>query len=195
MTHRKKPEWDFYVSIGLLIVTTILVLVLAGCESIFGPKSETSTDSDDEEARIIVSNGYGETLDIYMGGTLQFTITDGDSKKIKNVSLDEHDLEAKRTGTGTVVDDTTIDVTQYTDYTWAIGDPPDINVTNKYGVSLKVYMNGTYLFDLADEENRWIMNVAFGEHFMKALKVSDGKEVASTTIDVEANKDYAWTIQ
>lgn len=195
MTHRKKPEWDFIVSIGLLIVTTILVLVLAGCESIFGPKSDTTTTSDDEQARIIISNGYGETLNIYMGGTFQFAVADGDSKKIHNVSLDEHDLQAKRAGTATVVDETTIDVTAYQDYTWSIGDPPDINVTNKYGVSLKVTMDGTYLFDVADEENRWIMNVAFGEHFMKALKVSDGKEVASTTIDVEANKDYTWTIQ
>jgi hypothetical protein len=178
-----------------VLLIGILTLVLAGCESIFGPSSETSETSDDEEARIIVTNNYGETLDIYMDGALQFTLQDNNSDKIRNVSLDEHDLEAKLTGTSTVVDSETLDVTAYGDYSWTIDDSPDINVINSYGVTLKIYMDNNYQFDVQDEENRWIMNVSFGEHFLKALKAGDNKEVASTTLNIKANTDYTWTIE
>src|SRR4030066_1790353 len=180
---------------GILVLIGILVFALAGCESIFGPKSETEDTSDDEEARIIVTNYYQEALDIYVDGVFQFALPDKDSDKIRKWTLDEHDLEAKLTGTSTVVDDETVDVTAYQDYTWNIDDAPDINVTNNYGVALKIYMDGNYQFDIADEEDRWIMNVSFGEHFLKALKASDDKEIASTTLVIEANKEYTWTIE
>jgi hypothetical protein len=181
---------------GTLILIGILILALAGCESILGPKSDDSSSSDeDEEARIIVTNQYDNDLDIYMDGIFQFFIGNGSSIKIRDVSLDEHDLEAKLASTSTVVDTTTIDVTSYTDYTWTIEDSPDINVTNAYGVTLKIYLDGNFQFEVVDEENRWIMNVSMGEHFLKATKSSDGKEIASITIDIEENRDYSWTIQ
>jgi hypothetical protein len=196
MKRRKKQGRNLNFSVGILIVIGILVFLLASCESIFGPKTEASTSDETEEARIIIDNESGESLDIYMDGSFQFLIEDGDSKKIHNVSLgNEHKLEAKIPGTATVYDSETIDVTAYTDYTWTIGDLPDIKVTNKYGKTLKIYMDGNYQFNLVDDEDRWIMNVPYGEHFLKALKDSDNKEVASTTIDVNANKDYSWVIQ
>ena len=195
MRRMKAKGMDHLFGLGILVLIGILVFALAGCESIFGPKSETEDTSDDEEARIIVTNYSPKTLDIYMDGVFQFTLEDEDSDKIRNVTLDEHDLEAKLTGTSTVVDDETVDVTAYQDYTWNIDDAPDINVTNNYGVALKIYMDGNYQFDIADEEDRWIMNVSFGEHFLKALKASDDKEIASTTLVIEANKDYIWTIE
>ncbi|MBN2206197.1 MAG: hypothetical protein JW742_02230 [Candidatus Aminicenantes bacterium] len=194
----KVPRWsDVLAIVGLGIVLLMLILVLASCESIFGPDSDDDDDdtSGDEIARIVVANGYGETLDIYMDGAFQFALGDDETKKIKDVSLDEHDLEAKRLGTAAVVDDTTIDVTSYTDYSWSIGDPPDINVINNYGTALKIYLNDVFQFELADDEDRWIMNVAFGEYFLKAYRVDSGREVASTTIDVDGNKDYTWTIK
>jgi len=182
--------------IGTLLLIGFLIFALAGCESIFGPSSESSSsDSDDEEARIIVTNNYDETLDIYMDGVLQFTLADDESDKIRDVTLDEHELEAKRAGTSTVVDDETFDVTSYTDYAWTIDDAPDIDVINNYGVALKIFMDGNYQFEIVNEEDRWIMNVSFGEHFLKAVKASDDREVASTTLNIEYNKDYAWTIQ
>jgi hypothetical protein len=187
---------NLYFSAGILILIGILVFMLASCESIFGPKTEASTAAaTTEEARIIVYNEYMQALDIYMDGTFQFLVEDGDSHKIHDVSLDEHKLEAKLPGTSTVIDSETIDVTTYTDYAWTIDDPPDINVVNKYGKTLKIYMDGNYQFDIVDEEDRWIMDVSMGEHFLKALKTSDNKEVASITINVNTNKDYEWIIQ
>jgi hypothetical protein len=182
--------------VGIFILIGILVFALVGCESIFGPNTDDDDDDDDdgEEARIVVTNNYDESLDIYMDGMFQFVLADEESDKIRNVALDEHDLEAKLTGTSTVVDSETFDVTTYTDYAWTIDDAPDINVINNYGVTLKIFMDGNYQFDVVDEEDRWIMNVSFGEHFLKATKASDDKEVASTTLNIAANKDYTWTI-
>jgi|GEM_PF-865303 len=196
MRIRKTYGPNLHVGPGIFILIGILVFLLAGCESIFGPKAEEEEEEEEEEeARIIIDNEYGESLDIYMDGTFQFLIGHTDTKKIRHVTKDEHDLEARIPGTSTVVDSTTIDVTSYTDYTWTIDDPPDINVTNYYGKTLKIYMDGNYQFDLVDKENRWIIDVAMGERHLKALKASDNKEVASTTIDVTENKDYSWVIE
>lgn len=196
MIRMKKRRMSLNFSIGILVVIGILIFSLINCESIFGPSTEESTEEDeDEEARIIVYNNYGESLDIYMDGIFQFSLEHGDDDKIRDVSLDEHELEAKKPNTNTVVDSETIDVTSYTDYTWTVDDPPDINVINQYGKTLKIYMDETYQFDLVDEEDRWIIDVAFGEHFLKAVKAVDGKEVASTTIDVDENIDYSWVIE
>jgi hypothetical protein len=197
MKMKKTDGSKVRLSSRILILIGILAVFLAGCESIFGPKAEEEEEEEDEdeEARIIVENQYGESLDIYMDGTFQFLITHTETKKIRDVSKDEHELEARIPGTGTVVDSTTIDVTSYTDFTWTIDDPPDINVTNYYGKTLKIYMDGNYQFDLVDKEDRWIIDVAMGERMLKALKASDNKEVASTTIDVTENKDYSWVIE
>lgn len=182
--------------LGILLLLGIFIFSFAGCESIFGPKTEETDSTDDEgEARILITNMYGETLDIYMDGKIQFSLAHKNSDKIRNVTLDEHDLEAKLPASGTVVDSETIDVVDYSDYSWTIDDPPDIKVTNAYGKTLKIYMDGKFLFELLDEEDRWIMNVDMGDRFLKAVKSSDDKEVASTTISVTANKDYTWLIQ
>ena len=196
MIKMKKRGMTLYFSIGILIFVGILIFSSMSCESIFGPSSEEEEEEEeDEEARIIVYNNYGEALDIYMDGNFQFLLEHEDDEKIRYVSLDEHELEAKLANTNTVVDSEEIDVTDYVDYTWTIDDIPDINVINNYGKTLKIYMDGNYQFDLVDEENRWIIDVAFGEHFLKAIKAADGTEVASTTIDVDENKDYTWVIE
>ena len=108
---------------------------------------------------------------------------------------DIHLLEARIQGTATLVGSEEIEVENLIDYSWTIDNPPDINVTNQSGLSLRVSLDGVVMFDLADEENRWIMDVAFGERFLKATRLADGREVASITIRVEENTDYAWTIQ
>jgi hypothetical protein len=181
---------------GVLILLGILIILSVGCESVFGPDAAEDTSDDETEiARIIITNNYDADLDIYMDGDFQFTVLDGKQKKIRGLTLDEHDLEATKTGTRTVVDEETIDVTDYQDYTWEIADPPDIQILNSYGIPLKIYMDGEYLFNMVDEETRWLMDVTFEKHFLKATKVSDDKEVASTTINVEENTNYSWTIQ
>ncbi len=175
-------------SIGIFILTGILVMTLIRCKSPTSPNGQG-------EADIIVYSKYEETLDIYMDGNFLFSIGYKSSIEIDNVSLEEHELEAKKTNTDIVIDKETITVEEKADYSWTIDDPPDINVTNNFGKTLKIYMDSEYQFDLVDEENRWIIDVPYGERFLKATRASDGKEVASTTIHVDENKDYYWTIE
>jgi hypothetical protein len=196
MTRRKPHAGILQPGLPAVLALACLILLLGGCESIFGPKTEESADTS-EEARIVVTNSYGQTLDIYMDGTLQFNLgytSKDNSKKIHNVSLDEHTMQGRLPGTGTVVDEQTIDVVSYQDYSYTIGAPPSINVTNKYGVTLKIYMDNVFQFDIQDGESRWLMDVSKTEHFLKATKASDGKEVASTSITTDENKTYTWSI-
>jgi len=169
-----------------LILGTV-ILALAAC------KSPTSTDASGE-ADIIVTNDYGSAVDIYMDGEFKFTIGDKWSIEIDDVEIDEHLLEAKQTGTQTVIVSDTIDVAELTDYAWTVDDPPDIDITNNSDEILKIYLDGMYKFEIGEEEDRWIMDVAFGERLLQAFSAETGLEVASTTIKVEEYKDYAWTI-
>ncbi len=174
---------------------TVRILALAGILvfSSFSCKSPTSPDGGGE-ADIIVYSEYDEILDIYMDGQFQFSIGYKSSIEIDNVSLEEHELEAREINTGKIIDSETITVEEEIDYTWTVDDPPDIKVTNNHGKTLKIYLDGVYQFDLVDEEDRWIIDVAYGERFLKAIRASDGKEIASITIDVDENEDYYWTI-
>lgn len=178
-------------SLPLAGIMVLLALSLPGC------KSSTNTNTDDTtttaQARILVSNTYGQTLEILMDGASQFTLTNGASGTIKEVSVATHTMEAKIAG-GTIIDTTTIDVTQLTDYSYAI-DRPDINVVNSWGETLRIYMDGVFQFTIVDDENRWLIAVSLASHFLKATRAGDDSEVASITINVTQNKDYSWTIQ
>lgn len=173
---------------SILALVILLVFSSAAC------KSPTSPDGEGE-ADIVVTNDYGETLDVSMDGVFRFSIGFKDTIEIDNVTEEIHLLEARIQGTATLVDSEEIEVENLSDYSWTIDNPPDINVTNKSGLSLRVSLDGVVKFDLADEENRWIIDVPFGERFLKATRLADGREVASITIRVEENTDYAWTIQ
>ena len=175
---------------GLFVLGLAVLLALAGCK---GTTSTTTTDTTGTVARILITNTYGQSLDIFMDSVFQMTVANGATATITNVALQTHSMEAKIAGTGNIIDTTSIDVTATTDYTYAI-DRPDINVTNGFGETLKVYMDDVYRFDLVDDENRWLINVTLASHFLKATRL-DGTEVASITLNVAQNKDYAWTIQ
>jgi len=180
--------------LGLSLPLAGLMILLA--VSLPGCKSSTSTDTDTTtttQARILVANSYGQTLEIFMDGTSQFTLTNGNGGTISNVSLSTHTMEAKLAG-GQVIDTTTLEVTAYSDYSYTI-DRPDINVTNAFGETLKVYYDNVYQFTLVDDENRWIIGVSLASHFLRATRASNESEVASVTLNVAQNKDYSWTIQ
>jgi len=174
----------------------LLALMAILAFSWFGCKSPTSPDGAGE-ADIVITNDYeeGEAVDIYMDGEFKFSIGFKVTIEIDNVSLEEHMMEAKLNSTGVVVDSETIEVVEYTDYYWTVDDPPDIKVINQFGKALKITMDGDYQFDLANEESRWIIDVTYGERFLKAFRASDGQEIASITIHIEENTDYFWTVE
>lgn len=173
---------------GILAFAVGLMILSFSCKSPTSPRG-------DGEADIIVYSKIEDSLEIYMDGTLRFSIRYKNSIEIDNVSIGIHEMKARNSTTGIVVDVETIYVTEKIDYTWTIEDPADINVTNKYGQSLKIYMDDAFIFNLANDENRWIIDVPLGEHFFRAIRISDGKQAASITINVTENKDYFWTIE
>ena len=174
-------------------VIGVLALVVGLLFLTFGCKSPTSPHGDGE-ADIIVYSRIEGVLDIYMDGSFRFSIRYKNSIEIDNVSMGIHQLKALDQKTGIVVDSETIEVIDKTDYTWTIEDPADINVINNYGQALKIYMDDNYLFDLADEEDRWIIDVSLGEHLLKAIRVRDGKQAGSKLLNITENRNYYWTI-
>jgi hypothetical protein len=166
----------------------IFLLIISGifCKSPVAPKNG--------EADIIVVNDRQQSLDIYSNGNFKYTLPYGHYFEIDNVALGTYKLEAMIEGTNNIVASTVLDITVYKDYSWYIDDPADINVVNNSGIDLKIYFDGSFIFDLDNEENRWILDVSHGEHFISAQRVSDETTFASITIKVDEDKDYTWTI-
>lgn len=172
----------------LVIGGLILCLIITGifCKSPVAPKNG--------EADIIIANDINQTLDIYLNGNFEYSLPYGHSFEIDNIALGTYKLEAMTEGTSILRASTIIEVASYEDYTWYIDDPADINVVNSSGINLKIYFDGSFIFDLADEENRWILDVIHGEHFISAQRVSDGTTIASITLKIDEDTDYTWTI-
>ena len=172
----------------MMIWLGMMILFLARC------KSPTSPDNEGE-ADIVVTNDCSKIVDIYLDGEFQFTLKHKWTIEIDDVSLEEHDLQARETGSGTLIASEMIEVEAEQDYTWTIDDTPDIEVYNYFKKTLGIYKDGEFQFNLRYEESRWILDVDYGERYLKALDASDGNEVASTSIKVDENKDYTWNIQ
>lgn len=170
--------------LGSLII--LLIIATSLCKSPIAPKKG--------EADIIVVNDWGQPLDIYLNGNFKYTLPYGHNFEIDNVALGRYKLDAVIAGTSQVVDDVVLDILEFKDYTWYIDDLADINIVNNSGVDLKIYFDGNFIFDLDDEENRWILDVTHGEHFISAQRASDGTTFSSITIKIEENTDYTWTL-
>ncbi|MBN2244257.1 MAG: hypothetical protein JW755_00275 [Candidatus Aminicenantes bacterium] len=170
--------------LGGLILCLIITLIF--CKSPIAPKNG--------EADILIANDINQTLDIYLNGDFKYSLPYGHIFEIDNVALGSYKLEAMTQGTNNLLASTLLEITQYKEYTWYIDDQADINVVNNSGIDLKIYFDGSYIFDLDDEENRWILNVSHGEHFISAQRVSDGTTFASITIKIVEDTDYTWTI-
>ena len=172
----------------IVLAAGILLGLSTGCKSPTSPEGKG-------EADILVTSDVEETLDISMDGVFLFEIAYKNRIEIDNVSLEEHTLEARRRDTGLLIETETIDVVDETDYSWTVDDPPDITVTNSCRFPVRVSMDGVHQFDLERSEGRMIVDVDYGDRFLKAWAAEDGREVASITIRVEENQDYSWTIR
>lgn len=190
MVHVHRSNKQFHTGFLIIVIFAVISLVTPNCKSPESPDSGSSVSV----ATITITNDYGEALDIYLDGILQFMLAHEESKDIEDISLDTHRLEARKVGTDQVVDWYDFEITAVGNYFWIADDPADINVINNSGFQLKIYMDGQYQFDLADEENRWILDVSRGEYLLKADKAEDGTEYASITLEVLQNKNYTWEI-
>jgi len=174
----------------LSLLMVIFLFFTGSCKSPESPDEQPT----DTTSSIKITNDFGEAMDIYMDGVFIFVINYNEVKIIEDVSIGEHQLIGYRVNTTIQLASLKIDISSVGDYAWYIDDPADINVQNVSGYDLSISMDNQFLFNLSDEENRWILDVTHEKHYLKANKISDGSEYASITIEVTENKDYAWTI-
>jgi len=109
---------------GVFFWLSIFLLAPISCKNTTGPDDEITT------AKITVSNECGVAVDIYMDKIFQFSVEYLESKTIQNLSLGEHEFEAKREGTeifeakkvsdGSIVASISIDFAENKAYFWTI---------------------------------------------------------------------------
>jgi hypothetical protein len=181
----KKQEKKSAAEIAFLL--GIVLFSFMSCKSPSSPEENLTTT-------VTLNNVSGTTADVFMDGTFKVSIDNQYSGDIENVTAGSHLFEAKKTGTEILILTASMDIdTGYT-YTLIIEGPSTITVTNEYGETLQLTMDGTSWTDLEDQTKATLNKVPFGVHNLAAAKKSDGTEVASTTIDVEEVKEYSWTI-
>lgn len=177
---------------ALMVKFRIFILIGTFFFLLMNCKSPTSPGGKGE-ADIVIYNEYGESLDIYMDGDFKFSIEHNGQVEMDDVSYGEYEFEAKKANE--VIATETILVEEDIDYSWVIDDPPDIRIYNYFGETLAIYMDGNYQFSMVAEEDRWIIDVAYGERFLVARRVDDDCQVASITINATENTDYYWFIE
>lgn len=70
----------------------------------------------------------------------------------------------------------------------------DIIIFNRYGESLNIHMNGSFLWVLDDSQNVEIDNIALGKYTFEARKIDDSRVVNTAEFDVTERTDYVWEI-
>lgn len=173
----------------ILGYSILFFLAMTACKNTAGPDNELTA------AWITVNNDCGIAVDIYMDNGFQFSLEYQENKTITDIALGNHDLESKKKGTDTLLSYLSVELTQKIEFVWTLESEASFHVTNDYGESLEIYGDGDLLSDIGDLGTLIIQNVLYGEHAFKALRQSDGTEIASITIDIAENKAYFWTIE
>ena len=173
---------------GIIFWLSFFLFTLISC------KNPTSPDDGSTTARMTVSNDCGVAVDIFMDKTFQFSVEYQESEIIQNISVGQHEFEAKNKDTEIVLSNVTVDLFEPRDYVLTIIGEASFHVSNEYGESLNVYGDGDLLSDIGSPGTLVIENVLYGVHLFEAKKVSDGTAVASISVDFAENPAYFWTI-
>jgi hypothetical protein len=173
---------------GVIFWLSLFLLIPVNC------KNTTAPDNGITTARIIVSNECGVAVDIYMDKNFQFSVEYQENRTIQNVSLGEHEFEAKKKDTEILLSFVSVELTETEEFVLTIQSEASFHVTNEYGESLNIYGDGELLSDMSSPSILVIQHVLYGVHLFEAKKVSDGITVASISIDLAENKAYFWTI-
>jgi hypothetical protein len=169
-------KWTFFM---------FLLVGLMSCKS--------STSPEDQVAHIRVSNTCGATVDIHVDGVFKKSLDNDSETTFQVVDEGVYILEAYKTGTEISAAYGEVRVYFGGRYSWYVEGPAVIIVTNKYGETLKIHIDGTYLGDLDDTYSEQIDKVTFGVHTVEGKKLN-GDVAASITFDVEDAADYFWEI-
>lgn len=183
MSYLKKHKPAY--SAGMVVIFTLLTIGLMSCKS--------STSPEDQVAHIYVSNTCGATVDIQVDGVFKKSLDNDSETTFQVVDEGDYILEAFKSGTEISVAYGEFRAYFGGRYSWYIEGPSKIFVTNKYGETLKIHIDGTYLGDLDDTYSEEIDKVTFGEHTVEGKKLN-GDVAATITFDVEDAAHYFWEI-
>jgi hypothetical protein len=173
--------------IPVLIFFVFSLFSLNNCKSPNSPENMS--------AKIFISNECGADIDVYMDGVFQFSVEFLYYEVIEDVSGGTYEIVAKIKDTENVQSIATVVVDVSGDYWVTILCDASIKVINEYGETLNIYTNGSLQGELDHQESQVFTNVPYGKHILEASKASDNTLVASTTVDVVQQIEYAWTIK
>lgn len=175
-----------FLTTGAATLLGFLLIILMSCKSSTSPEEQTGT--------IYVSNTSGATIDIHVDEVFKRTLENDSDTSFTVVDEGTYFLEAFKTGTEILVHYGEVRVYLGGEYSWYIEGPSTIVVTNNYGETLRIHINGNFLGSLDDSYSEQINKVTFGEHKIEAKKAASDEVVASITFDVEDAADYFWEI-
>lgn len=180
--HNKAQRW------GVIIGLSFLMVMAFSCKSSTGP------DDRPEDALVTVSNETGVTVDIFMDGIYQFTIDDLDYNQIEHVSLQTHELVAKRAGTEIIVTSVTKEFTDNIAYLWTVRTSAYLTITNQVGETVTIQQGSNVIATIEDQNTYGLSNMPYGSYTLKAIRESNGYTADTLSIDIEENKEYIWII-
>lgn len=169
-------------TIGLFTLICVFFLGMGGCKQVTVP-----------DAIIKVSNECGLAIDVFLNGVFQFSVEYEAIGSIENLDNGEHELEARRKGSGEFVSRVTLSVIFNRIYTWSVLSSARVKVINRYGETLSIYGDDIYLGDVVDQADSTMDNVPYGDRKLEA-KTSDDTIAATTTISILVDNIYEWTI-
>ncbi|MFC2157292.1 hypothetical protein ACFLT9_05590 [Acidobacteriota bacterium] len=171
-------------TIGIIILIAISMFAITSCKSPSGV---------DIVATVTINNACGAAVEIYMDGIFRFILATGLSQAIENVAEGAHLLDAWKEGTEILVNSDGFNISSSGGYNWDIPGPSRIVITNNYGETLSIYLNGDLLGTLDNTFSEGVNEITFGQHNLEAKK-NDNSTAATFTIDVTDVGEFFWEI-
>ena len=168
--------------IGILALSCVLFLGMINCKKVVVPNGI-----------IIVSNECGLAIDVYFDGVLKFSLEYEATRSVEDLADRAYEVEARRTGTGELVTQETIDVLFNRIFTWHVLSSASIKIMNRFGETFDIYGDDEIVGVVDDQFDITLFNVPYGDHKLEA-KTNGETVVATTTISVLEDILYEWTV-
>ena len=182
--YKSKPRSRSPLIKGLLLLLGI-TFVFSSC-GLFSSKKLLAT--------IVANNICGATVDVYMNGVLQKSVSNNSNGIIEDVENGTYVLEAIKTGSSIVVFSSTLEIDAARQYIWVIEGQATLQISNQTGETILLSVDNVDRGQIPDQKSQTVSQVPFGSHALEAKDLTSGSVIASTTIEVEDLQVYHWII-
>lgn len=169
---------------GLLLVLG-MTFVFSSC-GLFSSKKLLAT--------IIANNICGATVDVYLNGVMQTSVSNNSNGVIEELDNGTYALEAIKTGGSLVVFSSTLEIDAAREYIWVIEGQATFQISNQTGETITLAIDNVDRGQIPDQISQTVSQVPFGDHALEAKDLTSGSVIASTTIDVENIQVYHWIV-